>query len=529
MRLFIRSAIALVILAILAFTAFWLYLSSLPTVAPQQVSVNDATVSGCQCLHKGTEQQRAYQVSANVRSSAGQKNLYDSLLTFRFQLQPLEGNRLAGKATDIQIAEQSGAIQRIDDVAFMLRSSEGLPMAFVAFNDLGLMQQHPMKVLAQVIKNLSVGAEDEVYRYAYDGLQRLYRYRKQDDRWQRTVSAPGAQQASDSLQPKWQVELDDQCLPRMMSADEIQALTLSGEQGFIRFVVNAERTDNYLSADQFQLTAGSNSHHQWQVQNLQPQQGGDIVDEQSMWQAFADFNETHNVAELKQAAYWLMENISVYDLALDMQQQADQTNRDIIFALGLIKTPQTEAYLLDLLSGLPGGSAANDLNRVRVMVAVAGYEQVSQYAYDSLALLADSAAEPDNIRDNALINMGSVARQMAAQGEDVSVTMNNLSATLLSELQADNASAAIFSAGNAGLNQLSDDVSDAISSKLTTGSEKERYAAAVVLSRDSGRYSQLYSQAQNEPSALVRNAIVQGLSRAGINSDQQQALMALTQ
>ena len=59
MRLFIRSAIALVILAILAFTAFWLYLSSLPTVAPQQVSVNDATVSGSQCLHKETEQQRA--------------------------------------------------------------------------------------------------------------------------------------------------------------------------------------------------------------------------------------------------------------------------------------------------------------------------------------------------------------------------------------------------------------------------------------------------------------------------------------
>lgn len=533
MRWLIRILAVCCLLVLLFVGGFFWYLETLPTVPPQQVSATPPATDAAAgpvstCLHNGYAP--AFTVRAAITSRAGDKTLYSSLLKFRVQLQASGADRLAGVATDIRIQEAGGAEQPVDDMPFLSRASGDQQLVFTAFNNLGLMAQHPLSVLAQVLKNLSIGNPREVYRFAYDGLQRNYRYRQLPQGWQRQVSAPGATQSETELQPVWQVQSDGDCLPQRLLAEEVQPLTIGDQAGSLRFRIEATRIAAFRDLSGLDFSAQANAHLHWQLRQVLA--GGaeyDVSNEQDMWQAFADFSANKNVAQLKQAARYLMNNVSVYDLAAQLAQQSlsDTSRRDLIFALGLLKNAHAEEYLLDLLGALPSGDNAVELQKVRIMVAVSGNGEVSEYAYQSLAQLAGDDQESANIRNNALINLGSVVQQMDQQGQDVASLRQQLSERLLSQMQNDDASAAIFSAGNAGLATLSAGVSRAIEQKLTAGSAKERYAAATVLSRDTRYYDQLIQQLQQESSPLVSNAIVAGLDASQLTSAQRNTLAVI--
>ena len=227
----------------------------------------------------------------------------------------------------------------------------------------------------------------------------------------------------------------------------------------------------------------------------------------------------------------------VYDLAgqLADPQLNDASRRDLIFALGLVRSAEAEGYLLNLLQALPSDSDAMELQKVRIMVAVAGNGDVSDQAYRALETLAGDASVSANIRNNALINLGTVVQQRAQQGDTANALRDELSATLLQQLQATHtghgsngdASAAIFSAGNAGLLEQDAAVLSAVQNKLSAGNAKERYAAATVLSRSAAQYDALIRHMQQEQAVLVNNAILYGLKPAQLSAAQKQNLQTL--
>ncbi len=72
--------------------------------------------------------------------------------------------------------EGQGA-KTLEDVYFLSRIEAAYAYTvFSAYNGLGLAEKHPMSIIAQLLKALSVGSEGNTYRFAYDSFQRRYRY-----------------------------------------------------------------------------------------------------------------------------------------------------------------------------------------------------------------------------------------------------------------------------------------------------------------------------------------------------------------
>ena len=532
------AALALTVAGI-AGLFFW-YLNSLPTMPPQQVLAGDPiSASGADLRCQPLPLHSAYQVETQVESRAGDQVLYASTLNFRLHLQQEQGDRVLGLVSDIQITEQQQPAQPMADMTFLSRAAGADALVFIAFNDLALMPQHPLSIVGQVIKNLSVGVPGHGYRFAYDALQRTYRYDHQTGGVTRSIPVAQGGLKAGTLQPVWQVTQDGECLPQSMQAEEIQPLTIGTEEGVIRFRMQAQRVDGARDLTGLNFSAQANRHLFWQtVQvNADGQPVAAIGSTEQMWAVFDDFTASKDTARLLSAARYLLENVPVYDLAgqLADPQLNDASRRDLIFALGLVRSAEAEGYLLNLLQALPSDSDAMELQKVRIMVAVAGNGDVSDQAYRALETLAGDASVSANIRNNALINLGTVVQQRAQQGDTANALRDELSATLLQQLQATHtghgsngdASAAIFSAGNAGLLEQDAAVLSAVQNKLSAGNAKERYAAATVLSRSAAQYDALIRHMQQEQAVLVNNAILYGLKPAQLSAAQKQNLQTL--
>ncbi|WP_430460313.1 hypothetical protein ACQUQU_13955 [Thalassolituus sp. LLYu03] len=518
---------------------FWL-LHELPTRPPQTVAAQNHLVADAEppagtCLASGIRP--AYQVQVSVVTQtadpANTVEMYHSDLTFRLQLQPTGADRLTGMAADIQISEAGQSPVLIDEFPFLARAQGGAHLLFSAYNDLGLMKQHPLAVLAQVIKNLSVGEPGDVYRFAYDGLARNYRYQNEQGNWQRQASVPGALpmslSAAPTLQPDWQVQLGRDCAPDFMSASEIQPLSLGQQDAQLVFRMQAQRIDPFRDLSGLNLTAASNAALHWTLQTVSSGDTQAIQSVADMWAAFGNFAQTKNVAQLQSAARFLLQQVQPLELAalISNQQLTDAQSRDLLFGLSLLSSAAAEQYLLDVLTALPAGDAAADLAKVRTMVAVTGNGAVSQNAYDTLQQVAADRAETANVRNNALISLGSVVQQMETQGQDVSTLSSRLSQTLLNQMNKGDAASAILAAGNAGLDSLDSAVADTVLARLSSGNSKERYSAALVLSRSADYYDRLISQLEQETSPLVSHAIVSGLEGQTLSQSQRQSLTTL--
>jgi hypothetical protein len=142
--------------------------------------------------------------------------------------------------------------------------------------------------------------------------------------------------------------------------------------------------------------------------------------------------------------------------------------------------------------------------------------------------MANDDGESANVRRNALISMGSTVSQMQSQGKDVSSISYSLDEEIVSHMQDNDSSSAIFSAGNAGLDNLSDEVTDGVVAKLQSSNQKERYAAARVLSADSRYYDTLIDHLASESSVLVATTIVSGLNEDQLTGVQRSRLREIS-
>ena len=222
----------------------------------------------------------------------------------------------------------------------------------------------------------------------------------------------------------------------------------------------------------------------------------------------------------------MIDNISPDELANSLIEEniPDHAKRDLAFALSLSGHPDVENYLIDSLLSLSTAGVQGDMNqdlqKVRLMVALSGNGSVSEQGFQTLASIADNQNESSNVRNNALINLGSTLEQLKNQGLDSASLQEQLSATVSDALSSDNSSSAILAAGNAKL----DNLDTQIASKLNSSNSKERYAAASVLARNPEHYDELIQHLSLEQSDLVNYAILTNLDATQLTGQQKDDL-----
>jgi hypothetical protein len=539
MKIIKRLLLTLLLITLVATGAFYLYIQSLPTAPPDFVNtteLNNKAATAFNCTNKTTFNY-AYHVQVNIESVLNDKKVYQSKLEFNTQLSQANDAIIKGVANDILIDEGQGAIN-IKDVYYLSRVKPQPYALFTAFNDLGLADKHPMKIIAQLIKALSVGATDKKYHFAYDSMQRTYNYYHANNIVTRNASATTANinQLSSSLQTlsgnnNWKVTLEKDCMPSSLHSQERKAISAAGHVGYIKFTIDAQRISSYINLKNVNINQFSNSNNVWQVKAIASSKlEQSVKNETELWAIFTDFSDDKNSAKLVKAAEYLIDNISPNDLASKLIEHEifDTAKRDLAFALSLSGHDDAENYLIDSLLSLSSmgsvGDIETDLQKVRLMVALSGNGQVSEQGFQALTSLAENSNESDNVRNNALINLGSTLQQLQNQGQDSAGLADQLTSSLSEAIDGNNSSSAILAAGNANL----DNLDQKIMLKLGSSNSKERYAAASVLARNPNYNDELIRHLSIEPSDLVNYAILTNLDAASLNSQQKDELSEIS-
>lgn len=539
MKIIKRLLLTLLFIILVATGAFYLYIQSLPTAPPDFVNdseLNNKAATAFSCANK-TAFNYAYHVQINIESVLNDETVYQSKLEFNTQLSQANDAIIKGIASEILIDEGQGPIN-IKDVYYLSRVKPQPFALFTAFNDLGLAEKHPMKILAQLVKALSVGAVDKKYHFAYDSMQRTYNYYHTDNIVTRNASATTANinQLSSSLQSlsgnnNWKVVLKNDCMPSSLHSQERKAITAAGHSGYIKFTIGAERIKSYTNLELMNINQFSNSNNVWQVKAIASSKFEKTVkNEAELWTIISNFKIDKNSAKLIKAAEYLIDNINPDELAAKLIEHklTDSTKRDLAFALSLSGHNNAENYLVESLLSLSSmgskGDLNSDLQKVRLMVALSGNGQVSEQGFQALASLAKNTDESDNVRNNALINLGSTLQQLQNHGQDSAGMADQLITSLSQAMDGDNSSSAILAAGNAGLDSLD----QTILLKLSSNNSKERYAAASVLARNSDYNHDLIQHLSIEPSDLVNYAILTNLDSESLSNQQKDELLEIS-
>lgn len=549
-----RFFFTFILVLLLAVLGFYFYIQTLPTAPPDFVDSREINqLQASQVFHCSTGQdfEYAYAVKVKIDSELNQKSIYQSQLNFKIQFAQINGRIIQGLAQNINIRENDQAWQNdLPQVYFLARASANPHIVFTAFNDLGLAEKHPMKILGQFFKGLSVGQENENYHFAYDSMQRTYHYQhhgKRISRLSRTTTA-NMQHLANSLQhtPQnmlWQVELDDDCLPRSLISEEYQEISAAGHSGFIRFHIQAQKIPLFTQLTTLELNNYSNSQNHWQSQAIHSESFTQEVQSlEEMWQIFNSFSSRQagskglnkNTAKLIKAADFLVSQVSPEDLAnylLDLQIDGT-THRDISFALSLSQHPEVESYIVDTLKAINASEGNrgtenihNELQQVRLMVALSSTDQITEHGFQALAELANDTEQNTNIRSNALINQASSLQQMRNQGQAPEYLEQEFAQDLSQAIQKDQAAAAILASGNSQQTELE----PLIINKLSSSNEKERYAAVTVLARNSANNQRLIEHLKTEDSDLVSYSLLTNLNTSSLSDDDKTALRLISQ
>jgi hypothetical protein len=539
MKIIKHLLLTLLLITLVAAGGFYLYIQSLPTAPPDFVNItelNNQAATPFSCTNKTTFNY-AYHIQVNIESVLNDKIVYQSKLGFNTQLSQANDSIIKGIANEILIDEGQGDIN-IKDVYYLSRVKPQPFALFTAFNDLGLAEKHPMKILAQVIKALSVGADDKKYHFAYDSMQRTYNYYHANNIVTRDAGATTANinQLSSSLQTfsgnnNWKVILDKDCMPSSLYSQERKAISAAGHNGYIKFIIDAQRIAPYKNLNDVNINQFSNTNNVWQVKAIASSEFESLIkNERELWSTISNFSHDKNSAKLIKAAEYLIDNISPEELATKLieDELSDTAKRDLAFALSLSGHDEAENYLIDSLSNLSSmgtkGNMNSDLQKVRLMVALSGNGQVSEQGFQALVSLAENSTESDNVRNNALINLGSTLQQLQNNGQDSAGLADQLTSSLSQAIEGENSSSAILAAGNAKL----DNLDQKIFLKLSSNNSKERYAAASVLARNSDYNDDLIRHLSAEPSDLVNYAILTNLDAESLSSQQKEALLDIS-
>ncbi len=532
MQIMKNTLIAIVGLLSLTGAAFYLYLQTLPTSPPSFVQADELnqqqpeTAFDCS---KDSIFDYAYRVNISVESEINNKQVYQSDIHFNSQLSQTSGAIIKGVASGITIDEGEGK-RPVSDIYYLTRAEADPYVLFSAYNDLGLVKQHPLKVIAQFIKAISVGNEDEAYHFSYDSLQRTYRYQYNGNEVTRagyptTANLLNLATLFDDYRSNWHAELGQGCVPVRVYSEERQEFTSAGHAGYIKFSIDATSIPTYTNLQGITLADDANAAHHWNVKQINSSDlANPVVSREQMWQILDDFGHTKNAAQLIKVSEYILGNISTEEFIEYLMNAniSDELKRELAFALGLTSSDEAEAYIIGVINDLPMAAGDSiDLQKVRLMVSLTGNSAITADTYHALSALHNNAEESQNVQNNALINMGTAVRQLQEKDQAADPLAQQLSDTLSEQLQsrqvpASQLPAAIMAAGNAQLPGMA----PLIAEKLSSSDDKVRYAAAAALGKNADNTDLLIQHLANEPSLLVAGTILGDFQRDQLDPQQ---------
>lgn len=461
-----------------------------------------------------------YQVNATVDTTANKQPLYQSNINFMLDFLE-QSQQVKGLASDIQVQENGQASQSVLDVSFLAFNQSSQYAQFGFFDDLGLTANHPMKLLNPLIKQLSVAADGENVVYDYDSMSINYHYTHQFPTVERTANG----QADTTTQ--WQVTLGSDCLIETLQAIEQLPFKFGATDAVMTYQFTAKRVPSKRSLDSLNFAANVNTNNHWKSTVIDDTAfSPDITSHDMMQQAFENFSNTRSTGQLKKAAAYLMANNTPEQVS-DMLMQSEMSEagkRELAFSLSIAEGDHVQDYILNTLSAMPAKTdAQGEVQKVRLLVALSGRNDVNAASFDRLMALRNDATASDNLKKNVLISGGKLAQDLAEKGQVQA--LNTLENTLKPQLQKydDNAASAILASGNAGLSSVTPELMN----QLSNGTEKSRYAAATVLAREPANHDMLISHLTKEPSLVVFQSTVSGLGNQQLNNEQQTKLQAL--
>lgn len=461
-----------------------------------------------------------YQVNATVDTTANKQPLYQSNINFMLDFLE-QSQQVKGLASDIQVQENGQASQSVLDVSFLAFNQSPQYAQFGFFDDLGLTANHPMKLLNPLIKQLSVAADGENVVYDYDSMSINYHYSHQFPKVERTANG----QADTTTQ--WQVTLGNDCLIDTLQAIEQLPFKFGTTDAVMTYQFTAKRVPSKRSLDSLNFAANVNTDNHWKSTVIDDTAFSlDITSHDMMQQAFENFSNTRSTGQLKKAAAYLMANNTPEQVS-DMLMQSEMSEagkRELAFSLSIAEGDHVQDYILNTLSAMPAKTdAQGEVQKVRLLVALSGRNDVNAASFDRLMALRNDATASDNLKKNVLISGGKLAQDLAEKGQVQA--LNTLENTLKPQLQKydDNAASAILASGNAGLSSVTPELMN----QLSNGTEKSRYAAATVLAREPANHDMLISHLTKEPSLVVFQSTVSGLGNQQLNNEQQTKLQAL--
>lgn len=461
-----------------------------------------------------------YQVNATVDTTANKQPLYQSNINFMLDFLE-QSQQVKGLASDIQVQENGQASQSVLDVSFLAFNQSPQYAQFGFFDDLGLTANHPMKLLNPLIKQLSVAADGENVVYDYDSMSINYHYSHQFPKVERTANG----QADTTTQ--WQVTLGNDCLIDTLQAIEQLPFKFGTTDAVMTYQFTAKRVPSKRSLDSLNFAANVNTNNHWKSTVIDDTAFSlDITSHDMMQQAFENFSNTRSTGQLKKAAAYLMANHTPEQVS-DMLMQSEMSEagkRELAFSLSIAEGDHVQDYILNTLSAMPAKTdAQGEVQKVRLLVALSGRNDVNAASFDRLMALRNDATASDNLKKNVLISGGKLAQDLAEKGQVQA--LNTLENTLKPQLQKydDNAASAILASGNAGLSSVTPELMN----QLSNGTEKSRYAAATVLAREPANHDMLISHLTKEPSLVVFQSTVSGLGNQQLNNEQQTKLQAL--
>lgn len=451
----------------------------------------------------------AYRVTASTQASAAGQTLYSSELTFNTQIQQMAGDDFKAIASDI-IIDENGQTNNIIDTAYIGQMTH-TPAEFYHVDLLGLAEKHPMHILSQWVKALSIGAQEKPYQYTYDQLNRTYTYRLNTKGYARTFSDDTTTEPS-----TWRVELDEQCIPKTIASTETTETPMLTGKVTLAFNIKAERIDNFTDLSQIALNSDFNTNNTWHAAQVNAKLLAKPI--KSMEELLALLASQANAdqvnsAKLAKGADFILDNLSPNDLANMMagNDLNEDEKRLLAYSMSLSDKANMEGFVINTISAIPKQKGDQmDMQKVRMMVSLTSHTGITSESYDAMNRLIQDNEESANVQNNALINLGTVVRSLKNGEQHIDYSNDFEQETYNRIKSSNNPKTAILAAGNANLS--SDRLDQIILKELNSPIEGTRYAAASTLANKEKNHTLLIDHLTREPSTLVFNVILNKIS-----------------
>lgn len=509
----------LLAISVLAVAAFSIWFFAKPAQINLNLQPSSAQSSEQSDSLACPKSQQAFDVDALFVANVNNQNVFKSRAVFRLQLD-IEGHQIKGLASNIRFFEQDNKEPKnIEDVKFLSSIDPALPLVYLDFDPLGLPQKHPMLVIGQLLKNLSVGVEDKEYHFNYDLMQGQYGYQQTQGKWQRHNLASNSQQ--DQL---WELVMASECSIKSLYSKESRPLDFGPAKGSISYEISASAVNSFVDLANLSFKANANAHlgdvsaklSAWELEK-------EVKTAKEMWAIIEGFEQDSNTARLQRAADFMVNSISTTELANHLAQNSlsEDEKRNLAFSLSLSSDDKANDYIIDTINSIPKNAGDQvDVQKIRLMVALAGRDIETREPYDNLVSISDSRSESNNVRNNALVSAAILANRLEEEGR--SNVKQEFSARLQKNIEEDNPQAAssMLAANNAGIESLD----NKIIPKLQSDNAKNRYAAATTLANREQNYDLLIKHMQTESDNLVNQVIVERIDSQKLSIQQRQRL-----